>query len=71
MSHTHIAGKFMIHLCPIIHMPGSNGSLLIAMILRANNSCYPAAILLSLRRKQSYLCSTAHSNSQKNFLLTH
>jgi len=41
------------------------------MILRAKNSRYPAAILLSLRRKQSYLCSTAHSNSQKNFLSTH
>jgi len=35
-------------------MPGSKGSLLIAMILRANNSCYPAAILLGLWRKQSY-----------------
>ena len=44
----------MIHLCPIIHMPGLNSSLIIATILQTNNSYYPAAILLGLWRKQSY-----------------
>ena len=72
-DHIQIAGTLMIPLCLIIHMLCSNCSLVIATILRANNSHYPAAILLGLWRKQSYFFdgSVAHYNNLKNFLIKH